>query len=157
MKLYEIDAQIESLIDEETGEILDIEAFQALQMEREKKIENIALWIKNLQAEADAIQKERKVMEERERVTRNKIKALKERLNYILNGEKFKTPKVAISYRTSKSVEVDDGFVEWAQVHADECLKYKAPEVDKSAVKRLLLDGKEMPARIVERKNIQIK
>ena len=40
MNLYEIDKAILELVDEETGEIADWDAFEQLQMEREQKIEN---------------------------------------------------------------------------------------------------------------------
>ena len=52
--LYEIDESIKALIDEETGEIADFEAFEALNLERDAKLENIALYIKDLKADAEA-------------------------------------------------------------------------------------------------------
>ena len=65
MTLYEIDAQIAALenaseddmiIDEETGELGSVvQALDALRMAREEKLENVACWVKNLSAEADAI------------------------------------------------------------------------------------------------------
>ena len=54
MTLYEIDKDIQVLINED-GEIEDIERFDALAMERNKKIENVGCWVKNLDAEAAAI------------------------------------------------------------------------------------------------------
>ena len=54
MNLYEIDAAITACIDPETGEVLDEEALNALHMERSAKVESVALWIKNLNAEAAA-------------------------------------------------------------------------------------------------------
>ena len=47
MNIYEIDNAMFSLIDEETGEIKDFEAFEELQMQKEEKIEIAALWHKN--------------------------------------------------------------------------------------------------------------
>ena len=44
--LYEINAAIMGCVDLETGEIIDVEQLQALQLEREQKIENVALWCK---------------------------------------------------------------------------------------------------------------
>ena len=58
MNIYEIDNAMFSLIDEETGEIKDYEAFEELQMQKEEKIENTALWYKNLVAESKAIREE---------------------------------------------------------------------------------------------------
>lgn len=158
MKLYEIEQAIESLIDPETGEILNIEAFHGLHMERDTKIENIALWMKNLNAEAEAIAAERKTLQDRETSVKNKADSLKERLTQILNGEKFSTPRVSISWRSSKSVEVDDGFVEWAKKNAESMIKYKEPEADKAAIKTAIQLGTELQgARIVEKSNIQVR
>ena len=42
--LYDIDAAILDCVDQETGEILDPEKLDALQMEREQKLEGVALW-----------------------------------------------------------------------------------------------------------------
>ena len=55
MNIYEIDNAMFFLVDEETGEIKDYEAFEEMQMIPEEKIENTALWYKNLIAESKAI------------------------------------------------------------------------------------------------------
>ena len=52
--LYDIDQDILDCVDLETGEILDTEKLDALQMEREAKLEGVALWVKDLRAEAEA-------------------------------------------------------------------------------------------------------
>ena len=51
MTIWEIDQAMQTLVDE-NGELLDYEAFSALVMEREKKLENVACWVVNLEAEA---------------------------------------------------------------------------------------------------------
>ena len=38
MTLYEIDSAIQALVDPESGELMDYDAFAALQMEREVKL-----------------------------------------------------------------------------------------------------------------------
>ena len=158
MKLYEIDALLKSLIDHETGEILNIEAFHAIGMEKEKKIEGIALWIKNLLAEAKMLKDEKDVLAKRERVAANKAASLKEYLNFFLGGKEFKTSKVALTYKSSKAVELDDDFVSWAQGYYDYLLNYKAPEPDKKAIKEALEEGAEIKgATLIERMNLQIK
>ena len=80
MTIYEIDQSIASLVDPNTGEIGDYDMFCELQMEREAKVENMALWIKNLNAEADAIKAERDNLYEREKAARNKADRLKKYL-----------------------------------------------------------------------------
>ena len=58
MTLYEIDQQLLDCIDLETGEIIDAEKLTELTMERDEKIEKVALWIKELKAEAEALKAE---------------------------------------------------------------------------------------------------
>ena len=52
--LYEIDEEILDCVDQETGEIIDPEKLAQLQMDFDKKVEGIALWIKNLLSDAEA-------------------------------------------------------------------------------------------------------
>ena len=56
--LYDIDQDILNCVDLETGEILDTEKLDALQMERERKLEGVVLWIKDMKAEATAVKEE---------------------------------------------------------------------------------------------------
>ena len=83
MSLYHIDQAILALVDPETGEIMDGEAFDQLQMERETKLENIALWIKNLKAENAAIRQEEKALAERRKAGENKVERI------FLNGKEI--------------------------------------------------------------------
>ena len=60
MNLYQIDSAISECVDAESGEVLDFDKLAELSMERDRKIENIALWIKNDLSEAKAIWEEEK-------------------------------------------------------------------------------------------------
>ena len=82
MNLYQINADImnafENALDPETGEIVDMAAYAAidnLQCELNEKIENILLWIKNLQSDAEALKKEKMAFADRQ--SRAEAKALK--------------------------------------------------------------------------------
>ena len=139
MKLYEIDEAIMSCIDEETGEIIDSEKLDKLQMERDKKIENVACWIKDLKAEAEALKAEKQAFAERQKVAENKMESLKKWLAYALNGEKFKTVRASVSFRTTDKVEIADIY------KLDEnYLRYKEPEADKDAIKKAIKAGQEV-------------
>lgn len=141
MTIYEINEQILNCIDLETGEIIDIDRLNDLQLERDTKIENVACWIKELKAEAEAIKAEKQTLAERQRVAENKAESLKKWLAYALDGQKFKTSKCSISYRKSESVEVtEEGLNNLIKEH-DELLTYKAPEPNKKAIKDALKDG----------------
>ena len=153
MNLYEIEAAIVDCIDEETGEIIDPVMLDELEMARDTKIENIALYIKNLTAEADAIKKEKLVLASRQSVTEKKVEGLKNYLSNYMAGAKFKSPRVAISWRKGEAVEVDD-----ISALPEEFLKYKDPEINKTDLKAALQLGTVVAgARLVQRQNIQIR
>lgn len=147
MTLYEIDKSISDLIDPETGEILDYEAFESLQMEREQKCENIACWIKNLNAEATAIREEEKTLADRRRAAENKAERLKMYLRLALNGQKFSTSKVAVSYRNSRRVFIGDE-AEFLREHP-EYARIKT-EIDKASITDALKSGEIIPGAILE-------
>ena len=139
MKLYEIDQAIMDCIDMETGEIVNEELLNDLQMERDTKIENVALWIKELKAEAEALKAEKMAFAERQKVAENKMESLKKWLAYALNGEKFKTVRASVTFRTTDKVEIADIY------KLDEnYLRYKEPEADKDAIKKALKAGQEV-------------
>ena len=158
MNIYEIDNAMFSLIDEETGEIKDYEAFEELQMQKEEKIENVALWYKNLIAESKAIREEEKALAERRKSLENKAEQLKDYVSRALQGNKFATPKVAISYRKSTAVEVDDEFIDYAMKNNSDLLTYKQPEPNKAVIKEMLQGGFDIPhAELTVRNNMSIK
>ena len=159
--LYEINHAILECCDMETGEILDCERLEQLQLEKEQKIEGVALYIKNLDAEAAALKVEEAALAERRKIKENKAKRLKEYLSSALNGQKFETPRVRLSFRTSTGVEISDelALLTWLEKHnQDHCIKYKMPEISKVEVGKLLKAGAEMPGvAFVERCNLQMK
>ena len=161
MTIYEIDNRIAELIDPETGELLDYEAFAELQMEREAKIENMALWYKDLTAEAKAIREEEKALAERRKSAENKAERLKGYLDEALAGESYKSAKVAVSYRRSKAVELADESAVINELESsgrDDCIYYTAPRINKVALARLLKEGGVVPGvELVERNNIQVR
>lgn len=159
--LYEIEQSILDCIDTETGEIIDAEKLNKLMIEKEVKIENVTLWVKNLLSDADAFKAEKDAFAEREKAARNKAENLKQWLSMALDGQKFSTSKVQISFRNSESVEIEDEkkFVDWAwDNERDDLLTYKDPTPNKTAIKQLLKSGKTLNGvSIVKNQNIQIK
>lgn len=154
MKIHEINKEIESCIDYATGEV-DYERLKSLQMEKEMKFESIALWIKDLIAERDAIKNEMKALADRAEAKDKKAESLKVFLNYALEGQKFETPKVAISYRKSVSVNVTN---EEAITDTRFIRVVESRSIDKIALKEALKSGETVNgAELVEKQNIQIK
>ena len=152
MNLYEINNAMQECVNLETGEI-DLELFEKLQLEKDEKIENVALWIKNLSSDVESMENEKKAFEERIKATKNKVIALKTYLEMALNGEKFQTAKCSITFRKSKSVTVLDV----SKLDKD-YLKYAEPMADKTAIKKAIESGVTVPgASLVENLNVQIK
>ena len=157
MKLYEIPAELEAMLDPETGEITDEEELAKLLKRWNNGIEWLALEVKNSLAEAEALKKEKESFAKRQQTAENRAKSLKNYIAFLLNGEKFKTDRVQISWRRSEQVQTDDEFMLWAKEHSA-YLRWKEPEVDKAALKDALKQGIEVPyAHLVENSNIQIK
>lgn len=154
MKLYEIDQQIMDCIDTETGEVLDFDRLNTLNMEREKKLEGVALAYKNYMAEAAALKAEKDAFAEREARARSRAESIKGFLTTALGGEKFKTTTVDVSFRRSCAVSVN---CDPASLPTD-LQKVKPPEADKTAIRDALKAGREVPGCFMEeRLNISIK
>ena len=161
MTLYDIDAQIaaldgaaedDMLIDEETGELISVsQALDALRMEREAKLENVACWVKNLSAEADAIREEENRLIKRRKAAETKAANLKAWLLAAMTREdgttdKIKTGRVAISVkRNPPSTVVDDDLLPSTYKVAK--ITYQA---NKELIKRELLAGGEVPGAHLE-------
>ena len=151
--LYEINESIAALVDEETGEITDFEAFEALQLNREEKLENLALFIKDLKAEAEMYKAEKQAFDERQKRAEQKAESLIRYLSDVLSGEKFKTAKVECSFRKSEKVDVTD-----INLLGSEYLRYSEPTADKTAIKAALKAGKEIAgAQLIVCNNLLIK
>lgn len=145
MNLYEIDATLmrcfitddNDVIDTETGEVFDASYLESLQMERSKKIRNIACWIKNLRSDADQLKAEEQRLKKRRDAANNKADALEKYLKNALQGEKITEPEFAISWRKSEAVVIDD-----QSKLLEDFLKYKDPEPDKVKIKAAIKDGR---------------
>lgn len=166
--LYELDSKIAELletgfemscIDAETGEIDETQLavyLEQLQLDRKTKIDNIAVFVKNLEAEAVAIRAEEKKLKERREAKERKAERLK---NYIktsmmLQGEtKFESARVSMALRNSKAVVVDESKLESVYF-----INKIVQSVDKKAIKAALEAGILVEgAMLEERKNLQIK
>ena len=155
--LYSLVREIEDFelqIDEETGEILNFEELEALELERDTKIENICLWIKNLRSDAEAYKKEEESFKKKRQAAEKLAERLTSRIEYMLGGSKFKTNRVVVSYRSSKSVKVDSVD----HIPAEYLRIKQTVEPDKAASKKAIESGTEIKGcSLVERQNMSIK
>lgn len=155
MTLYEIDAALETTFDAETGEILDSELMDKLEMERKDKITNIIHWIKNLESDAEQLKAEKQAFEKRQKSCENKANQLRAYLEKYLNGEKFesddKTAK--ITYKKSQSLVIDNVWK-----IPEEFLEYEDPKPMKNEIKAYLKSGKTLEGvHIEEKQNMQVR
>ena len=160
MTLYEIDDAMMSLIDNETGEIVDYEQFEALIMSKEEKIDNTAKWILDLKAEAKMVKERAAELTKRAQNAENKAERLKEFLQEYLAGEKRKTADYVLTYRKTESVEIteEDRAIAWLMEHREDALTYQAPKISKTAVKEILKAGEAVPGvELVERQSMSIR
>jgi len=151
--LYEINQQILECIDLETGEILEGSKYNELELAKEEKLENIALYYKNMLSEAEALKAEKNAFAEREKQARAKAESLKKLLDNELGGNKFETTRVKISYRKSTAVAVDEDKLpaKWTNV-----VETRTP--DKNRIKEALKAGESIDgAMLIETNNIQVK
>lgn len=108
MNLYQIDQSIMDLIDPETGEILDFERLEELQLAKAAKIENIACYIKNLEHDAAGYKTQMDAFAERKKAAERTIERLRGLLVQYLGGEKFSSERCAVSFRRSETVQIGD-------------------------------------------------
>lgn len=169
MTIYEIDKAIEQMLNnsfvfnEETGEIDTLLSSETLEMMLDDKFEAYGLYIKNLNADVEAIDKEIKTL-----MTRKKEKAKQSEclsnimMDFMLKHgrKKVETPKVLVTTRNSKRVIIDDeeALLNYCkEYHKDDCytleVKYKPI---KSAIKKAIDDFEGM-AHIETNTSINIK
>lgn len=162
MMLYEINAVLMDLlnnVDEETGELkCDPAALDKLMMDRQEALEGVALAIKNLRAESELIKNEEISLSERRKKKEAHADRLKAFLGDMLAGEKLETARVAVSFRKSKAVELDEETFR-ACVPSDSVFwRQKEPEINKQEITRALKSGEAVPGAIlVERQSVVIK
>ena len=148
MKLYEINNEIMDLlasgvIDEETGEIINEDAFVKLEMLKgnyRDKVESVGLYIKNIESSADGIKKEIKVLSDRKAKLDREAKSLRGYLQYYMDQfdlKELSTSKIDLRFRRSTTIEVED----MSKVNKDYIKEKIELTVDKMKVKRDLKNG----------------
>lgn len=151
LSLYEIDSRIKAIIDgicasaDENGEVgeIDFTELRQLQEDRKVKLENIALYIKNVEAEAEAIKAEEEKLNKRRKSLENKGQRLRELL--INSMKENKEPELATARckaklkenKVTEIIELDLIPEEYIRVKVD-----KKP--DKTAIKKAIESGTEV-------------
>ena len=109
MRLYQIDERIRGLIDPETGEVVDWQEFEKLQIEREEALEGIALLCREKQAVIATAKEEKKRFESIAKRAEYQLERLIQLLDDVLNEDSsFSTGRVTIRTRKTTSIEITD-------------------------------------------------
>lgn len=141
------------------------DTLDGIEQEFEDKAENVAAYIKSLKAEADDLKEEEAALNRRRKVKENQIDRLKDYLLHsmmTINRTKIDTPKAKLSIRNNaESVRFDDEneFITRCELAgADDFLRYKKPEIDKTEVKAALKRGERIEgARLIRTQSLIIK
>lgn len=144
-------------VDEETGEVDPVVMGQIEMTEKEadKKIESIAVFIKQLKSDAEALKQEKNNLEKRQKTMTNTAERLEQ---YLLNNmllqkkEYFSTTKARVTIRNSEYVNITD-----QNKIPKEYIRVKE-EVNKVDIKNALKLGEHIDGcELATRKNINIK
>lgn len=149
MKLAELDMDAQTVAD----------TLESLSGDLEQKAQNVAMMARSLDADAAAVKQWSKDAAERAKAIENRAESLRDYLARCMDAcgiEKISGPGVALSWRASSAVVIDEpGLI------PTEYMRTKPapdPEPDKKAIADAIKAGKEVPgAHIEARKSLQIK
>lgn len=160
MQLYKINEQLERLIndgalfvDTETGEVFDDKALDELAIDWDTKVTNTGCLIKNMEADAIAMKNEIDALKGRRERLEKRIDSLKKYLSFCLEGKKFHSPQVDISFRKSEQVEADIARLPAEYIISVTTSKPNKIKLKEALKRNISIEG----AALIEKKNIQIK
>lgn len=172
MRLYELKAEFNALLDQfESGVLDDIpetavwDTLDALETELRDKAVSIAVMVKDLNADIEAFKNEEQNLAKRRKSLENHVKSLKAYMSVELKDAGVTAikddPRAQISFRKSESVEISDEieFIEWAETFNRPDFLNTEITINKANLKKSIKEnGLTCPyAQIVEKNNIQIK
>ena len=130
----------------------------SIEGEFNEKAENVAVYIKNLNAEIKAVKAEEKALKARRLSIEGQAKRMTDYLLRSMRAIGVKTidmPRARMTLKLNpESVVIDNegALIHWAMEHDDSLLKYSEPEIKKNDVKSLLRMGQQIPYAHLERK-----
>lgn len=141
------------------------DTLDGMETELTEKAGNVAVYIKNIKAEYEAIEAEKKRLEARIRAKKTTAERMKRYLVDCLETarlSKIDTTRVSVSLKNNPpSLHFTDesDFIGWAENHdRGDLLKYADPAPRKDVIKKLIKAGEEIPyTEIVQEKGIIIK
>ncbi|HWS31022.1 MAG TPA: siphovirus Gp157 family protein [Clostridia bacterium] len=162
MKLYEISESYRDFTAAvENGEIPEeaiADTLEAITGAFEEKTEAVAVTVKNLTAESNALKAEEQALASRRKSKEGRASWL---TNYLyvqmaqMGLAKLETPRSALAIKKNPEaliVEDDAALLEWLSENKPDLLKQAAPTYSKTEVSALLKAGEEVPFVHTERK-----
>ena len=142
-----------------------LDTLDAVDGEMEDKLANCGAFIKQLNAEADALDDEIKSLRQRSAAKKREIDSFKAYMMSCMESadvKKIDQPLAKLTIRqNAESVEVADekNFIEWAMTNdRDDLLRYSMPDINKTAIKDAIRSGADIPgAQLVRTKSLIIK
>jgi hypothetical protein len=146
---YELYNNFEEFEGDEETEQAWFDTLEAIEMQIEDKVENIGKIIKSLSNEVEGHKAAEREIAARRRAKENCIERLKKYIIESMNAvnlKKVDRDDILVSVRaTAASVKIDDeeAFIKWAAAERDDLLKYAAPTINKTLLKKEIQDGEE--------------
>jgi hypothetical protein len=154
-KLYEINSDIERILDEdglvkvddenvvdvETGEVFSlVERLENLQIEKAQKIESVALYLDDVLTKTEQIDKKIAYLEGLKKSMTKQVERLHNYLLYATENKGIDTENVSVKVRTSERLIIDnEGEI------PSEFMTVKTTESpDKTAIKQAIKNGSEI-------------
>lgn len=156
---------IEAGIPQEEAETAWFDTLDGIEEEFNQKAENIAVYIKELIAKADAIRQEEKRLFERRKSCEHHVAALK---NYLMQSmlqmqqKKIDGIRSRITIRNNPpmlQIADEAALIQKLQISGqDDLLRYKLPDLQKTKIKSYLQAGGQIDGcSLVQTKSLQIK
>lgn len=154
MNIYEIPEAYEnaymSAVDECTGEVDDAklnEAIAAVEGEVDEKLRHLGEWLKDLEASAQDIGDELRILRARKDAKERKADTIRRYIAYALKASgrrKFETGSVAMRFRAAKRTEIIDANLIPPQYRRTKI----TVEPDKTAIAKAIDGGEDVPGAV---------
>jgi len=153
LNLFEINQEIASCIDFDTGEIIDEEKLKSLQLDKHEKRRGYVFAIMNMTAAAKALHEQEVRFKQRRQATEKTVEWLKKTLQEDLDGETMHEAEFDINFRTVRSVNITD-----ISKIPQKFLKHLEAQADKAALKTAIVSGTTIEgAELVDKKVMVIR
>lgn len=160
MKLYEIPSTIRAAldsveVDEETGELTNLDALHAVEAEAAEKIAAAGFYLLEEKAEEKAMSEAIDRMRERLDALKARNQKLRDFVLTVLPhvGGRVKRPDISIYPRRAKRVVIDDEGAVPGEFKTEEVLT----KIDKTALKKALSSGDVSGAHLEESISLQVR